>query len=111
MHTIQDRTFQVRNLTMDALTAPIADIKAAKGSGAGDKDLEAARRHQRRAQFLLDFMEAENSMGFLADQDAVRVLALSLDEARRGQASIPGSKATPGPRTESAVHRTDPSRR
>ena len=28
------------------------------------------------AQFLLDFIEAENSMGFHADQEAVRVLAL-----------------------------------
>jgi len=28
------------------------------------------------------------------------VLALSLDETRRGQASLPGSKATVGPKTE-----------
>jgi hypothetical protein len=35
-------------------------------------------------------------MGFHADQEAVRVLALSLDETRRGQASLPGSVATAG---------------
>jgi nitrite reductase (cytochrome c-552) len=58
-----------------------------------------SRRHQRRAQFLLDFIEAENSMGFHADQEAVRVLALSIDETRRGQASLTGGKATPGSRT------------
>ena len=50
--------------------------------------LDTARRHQRRAQFLLDFIEAENSMGFHADQEAMRVLALSLDEARRGQVAV-----------------------
>jgi nitrite reductase (cytochrome c-552) len=97
--TIQDRTFQVRSVAMDALIALITDIKSAKNGGASDADLAAALRHQRRAQFLLDFIEAENSMGFHADQEAVRVLALSLDETRRGQASLPGSKATPGATT------------
>ena len=88
VHTIQDRTFQVRNVAMDALVALIADIKAARGTAASDRDVEAARRHQRRAQFLLDFIEAENSMGFHAGQEAVRVLALSIDETRRGQTAL-----------------------
>ena len=56
--------------------------------GATDAQLETARRHQRRAQFLLDFIEAENSMGFHAGQEAMRILALSLDETRRGQVSL-----------------------
>ena len=102
VHTIQDRTFQVRNVAMDALLALIGDIKMARNGGAADAALEPSRRHQRRAQFLLDFIEAENSMGFHADQEAVRILALSLDESRRGQASLPGSKATPGARTDMA---------
>lgn len=102
VHTIQDRTFQVRNVAMDALIALIGDIKAARSAGATDADLEMARRHQRRAQFLLDFIEAENSTGFHADQEAVRVLALSLDETRRGQAALPGSNASPGERTRPA---------
>jgi nitrite reductase (cytochrome c-552) len=99
VHTIQDRTFQVRNVAMDALIALIADIKASRTGGADDAALAQARNHQRRAQFLLDFIEAENSMGFHADQEAVRVLALSLDESRRGQAALPGSRATAGERT------------
>lgn len=49
---------------------------------------------------LLDFIAAEHSMGFHADQEAVRVLARSLDEPRRGQASLPGSKSTVGAKTE-----------
>jgi nitrite reductase (cytochrome c-552) len=65
----------VRNLAMDALVGLIADIKA-------------ARDEQRRAQFLLDFIEAENSMGFHASQEAMRVLALSLDHARKGQLAL-----------------------
>jgi nitrite reductase (cytochrome c-552) len=95
VYTIQDRTQQVRNVTMDALLALIADIKAAQQRGAGDDQLAAARNRQRRAQFLLDFVEAENSMGFHADQEAVRVLSLSIDESRR-QAALPGSVSTHG---------------
>jgi nitrite reductase (cytochrome c-552) len=99
VYTIQDRTYQVRNVALDALVALIGDIKRAQTNGAAAAELEAPRRHQRRAQFLLDFIEAENSMGFHADQEAVRILALSLDEARRGQAALPGSPATAGERT------------
>jgi len=53
---------------------------------------------------LLDFIEAENSMGFHADQEAVRVLALSLDETRRGLAALPGSRASAGARTMLKAH-------
>jgi nitrite reductase (cytochrome c-552) len=99
VHTIQDRTFEVRNTAVDALVALITDVRRAREGGAADAALTEAQRHQRRAQFLLDFVEAENSMGFHADQEAMRVLALSIDEARRGQTSLPGSPATPGART------------
>jgi nitrite reductase (cytochrome c-552) len=88
VYAIQDRTFEVRNVAMDALVALIDDIKAAKASGRTDEQLAKARDEQRQAQFLLDFIEAENSMGFHADQEAVRVLALSLEHARRGQVAL-----------------------
>ncbi len=88
VESIQDRTYEVRNVAMDALMALIADIKKAKAAGATDEGLQTARRHHRRGQFLLDFIEAENSMGFHAGQEAVRVLALAIDEMRRGQTSL-----------------------
>jgi nitrite reductase (cytochrome c-552) len=88
VYTIQDRTFQIRNVAMDALIALIGDIKAAKGAGASDAQLGTARDEQRQAQFLLDFIEAENSMGFHASQEAMRILALSLEHARRGQVAV-----------------------
>jgi nitrite reductase (cytochrome c-552) len=64
VHTIQDRTYQMRNTAMDALLALIDDIVAAAGRGAPAAALTRARDEQRQAQFLLDFIEAENSMGF-----------------------------------------------
>jgi nitrite reductase (cytochrome c-552) len=86
--TIQDRTFQMRNVAMDALVALIGDIKRTQAGGATDAQLKDARDSQRRAQFLLDFIEAENSMGFHAPQEAMRILALSIDHTRRGQIAI-----------------------
>ena len=85
---IQHRTFQLRNLTMDALMDLIGDIKAARESGATDEQLAEARDFQRKAQFLLDFVESENSMGFHADQEAARLLAESINYTRKGQLSL-----------------------
>jgi nitrite reductase (cytochrome c-552) len=86
--TIQERTFQTRNTAIDALVALIADIKTARGAGVPDQQLEAARKAQRRAQFMVDFIEAENSMGFHAGQEAVRILSQAIDTARQGQLTL-----------------------
>jgi nitrite reductase (cytochrome c-552) len=88
VYTIQDRTFETRNIAMDALIALINDIKSAKTAGASDDQLSDARNEQRQAQFLLDFIEAENSMGFHAPQEAMRILAQSIDHARKGQVAL-----------------------
>ena len=87
---IQGRTFEMRGVAMDALIALIGDIRDAKAAGATDAQLEPARQAQRKAQFLLDFIEAENSMGFHAPQEAARVLVRSIDYTRQGQASLRG---------------------
>jgi len=88
VETIQARTFEMRNTAMDALVSLIGDIKTAKESGATDAELAEARDYQRKAQFLLDFIEAENSMGFHADQEAVRILGQSINYTRLGQISL-----------------------
>jgi formate-dependent nitrite reductase cytochrome c552 subunit len=40
---------------------------------------------QRKAQWRLDFVNAENSMGFHAPQEAVKILGEATDYARQGQ--------------------------
>lgn len=85
---IQSKTFEMRNTAMEALMALITDIKAAKIAGVPEAELDVARNFQRHAQFLLDFVEAENSTGFHAPQEAARLLTLSLDEARRGEMAL-----------------------
>ncbi|PIR21416.1 MAG: nitrite reductase [Deltaproteobacteria bacterium CG11_big_fil_rev_8_21_14_0_20_47_16] len=85
---IQQKTFEMRNIAMDALMELIAGIKSAKEAGATDDQLKLARDYQRRAQFYLDFVEAENSTGFHAPQEAARILAKSIDFTRKGQLAL-----------------------
>lgn len=85
---IQTTTHEVRDLAMDAVLDLVGAIRAAREAGRGDVDLAEARALQRRAQFFLDFVEAENSTGFHAPEEALRVLALSIDAARKGIAAL-----------------------
>jgi nitrite reductase (cytochrome c-552) len=90
--TIQTRTYNARNLAMDALMDLIAQIKAEKDAGKTDAELAEAREYQRKAQFYLDFIEAENSMGFHAPQESVRILGESMNFSRLGLMSLSGIK-------------------
>jgi nitrite reductase (cytochrome c-552) len=86
--TIQERTFTLRNRAMDAVVALIGDLKRAREAGRTGRDLATAQEAQRKAQFWLDFVEAENSTGFHAPQEAARILAEAIDFARQGQLAL-----------------------
>jgi nitrite reductase (cytochrome c-552) len=94
VETIQERNFRLRNIAMDALMDLIADLKSAKTAGRTDAELSAARNFQRKAQFYLDFVEAENSTGFHAPQEAARILGESIDFSRQGQNALRGQAQT-----------------
>jgi nitrite reductase (cytochrome c-552) len=97
VHAIQDRTFALRSRALDAVTALIADIAAAKAAGRTDADLARARALHRESQFYVDFVEAENSMGFHAPGEALRILAVSADLARQGQLALRDGAPTANP--------------
>lgn len=97
--TIQTRTFNLRNIAMDALMQLINDIQNAKNAGKTDQELAQARDFQRKAQFYLDFVEAENSMGFHAPEEAARILGESINFTRLGQMSLRGEQIPPPPQT------------
>jgi len=82
---IQGRTTELRDAAMNAVVALIADVEKAAAAGRTDAELVAPRYLQRRAQFMTDFVEAENSVGFHAPQEAARILGLAADLARQGQ--------------------------
>lgn len=83
----------MRNLAMDALMDLINELEKAKNAGRPDAELAEARDLQRKAQFYLDFVEAENSMGFHAPGEAVRILGQSINFTRMGLMSLMGVKA------------------
>jgi len=85
---IQAKTVALRNVAMDAVVALISDLETQKNAGATDEALKAARGHQRRAQFYVDFVESENSNGFHAPQEATRILGEAIDSARKGQLAL-----------------------
>jgi nitrite reductase (cytochrome c-552) len=85
---IQTRFFQTRSVAMDALIDLIHDIKTLKDGGASDAELAEARSYQRQAQFYIDFLFSENSMGFHAPQYSMKSLAEAIDFCRKGQNSL-----------------------
>jgi nitrite reductase (cytochrome c-552) len=104
IETIQNRTFNLRNLAMDALVDLIGDIQAAREGGAADEQLTKAREFQRKAQFYLDFVEAENSMGFHAPAEAARILGESMNFTRMGQVALRDAGFTSRPKEVALMH-------
>jgi nitrite reductase (cytochrome c-552) len=82
---VQDRHHALLERAAAANVAMLDAIVAAKQAGASDAQLADARALQRKAQWRLDFVAAENSMGFHAPQELARILAESIDYARQGQ--------------------------
>ena len=82
---IQDRNHNLLQRGATALMSQLDAIKAAKDAGATEEQLKPALELQRKAQWRIDFIAAENSMGFHAPQEAARVLGEAIDYARQGE--------------------------
>ena len=83
--TIQDRHHALLQRAARAATDMLDAIGAAKKGGASEGDLRAATAQHQKAQWRLDFVAAENSMGFHAPQEMARILGEVIDHARLGQ--------------------------
>lgn len=82
---IQDRNFELLQNAGAALTDQLDAILAAREAGATDAQLQPSLDLQRKAQWYIDFIAAENSMGFHAPQEAARILGNAANLARQGQ--------------------------
>jgi nitrite reductase (cytochrome c-552) len=82
---IQERSYALLQRGGVAIVDLIQALSTAQTAGVATEKLEAARNLQRKAQWRLDFIAAENSMGFHAPQEVARVLAEAIDYARQGQ--------------------------
>ncbi|WKZ19770.1 MAG: ammonia-forming cytochrome c nitrite reductase subunit c552 [Candidatus Jettenia sp. CY-1] len=85
---IQDRTKALMIRAEEAVVALIQDLQKTKEFGIPGEQLKLAQDLQRKAQWRLDFVAAENSMGFHAPQEAARILAEAIDYARQGQLEV-----------------------
>jgi nitrite reductase (cytochrome c-552) len=106
VQTIQDRTHTLTQRSASALVDLLDAIKAAKAGGAGADQLKPALELQRKAQWRLDFVSSENSMGFHAAQESARILAESIDFSRQGELAVQPFLPRPATRlssTEAAV--------
>lgn len=88
--TIQDRNHDLMQRAGQAVVDLINTIVKAREQGASDAQLQSALDLQRQAQWRLDFVAAENSMGFHAPQEAARILGEAADLARQGQVAAMG---------------------
>jgi nitrite reductase (cytochrome c-552) len=93
VETIQDRHFALLTRAGSALVDMLDAVKAAKDGGASEAQLGPILETQRKAQWRLDFVAAENSMGFHAAQELARILGESIDMSRQAQIAAASLKA------------------
>ncbi|MBN2718195.1 MAG: ammonia-forming cytochrome c nitrite reductase subunit c552 [Deltaproteobacteria bacterium] len=98
---IQETNFNMLQRAARALMSQLDAIMQAKKEGATDEQLRPSLELQRKAQWRIDYIAAENSMGFHAPQEASRILGEAIDYARQGEVaalkftSVPLSRVDP----------------
>jgi nitrite reductase (cytochrome c-552) len=85
VEVIQSRNHALLQRAGAALMALMDAVVSARKAGATDEQLKGALEFHRKAQWRVDFIAAENSMGFHAPQESARVLGEAIDYARQGQ--------------------------
>jgi len=92
---IQDRTHFLMDRAEDAIVQLIQDMDTARKAGMDDSKMKSVQEFQRKAQWRLDFVNAENSMGFHAPQETARILGEAIDYGRQGQLALKNLGASP----------------
>jgi nitrite reductase (cytochrome c-552) len=93
---IQDRHHEMSGRALDALMALIDDLARVQAAEGETARVAEARDYQRRASWYIDYVDAENSTGFHAPQEAARLLTKSIDYARQGQLVLSGGTVRSG---------------
>ena len=85
---VQERTNRMLRRAEDAVVELIRAIASARAIGYEDTQLLEAQQYQRGAQWRVDFIRSENSMGVHASGEAFRLLSEATDLATRGRTAI-----------------------
>ncbi len=88
VNVIQERNYNLMQRGGAAIVGLIDAVEKAKAQGVSADSLREALELQRKAQWRLDFIAAENSMGFHAPQEASRILGEAIDFARQGEIAV-----------------------
>jgi nitrite reductase (cytochrome c-552) len=110
VEVIQERNHALMQRGGQAIVALIDGLVAAKSAGVDPSAVATAQLQQRKAQWRLDFIAAENSMGFHAPQEAARVLGEAIDEARQGQIVLLSAGLAPAPAAAAPAPPSAPAR-
>jgi nitrite reductase (cytochrome c-552) len=89
---IQARNKGLMDRAEDALLEMMDALKAAKATNVDAGALKEAHALHRKAQWRVDFINAENSLGFHAAQESARILGEAIDYARQAQLKVLRSK-------------------
>ena len=100
VETIQGRTLAHMDRAAVAMTDMLDAILEAKAAGASESELQPIYDLQRKAMWRLDYISSENSRGFHADQESVRILGESIDYSRQAQALAVRLRAPEAPSTD-----------
>ena len=101
VETIQERTLGLMERAAAAMTEMLDAVLEAKAAGASEQQLAPVFALQRKAMWRLDYISSENSRGFHADQEAMRILGESIDYSRQAQAQALRLRAPAAPSTAS----------
>ena len=88
VEALQERTQLMRNHALNALMDLVKDVEEAKKKGVTDAQLAKVHELQRQGQFYVDFVESENSAGFHAPEEALRILGEAINYIRLGQLEL-----------------------
>ncbi len=83
---IQSTTLAHLELAAAAMVDMLDAILEAKESGATAEEMAELHELQRKSTWRLDYISSENSRGFHAPQESMRILGESIDYSRRAQA-------------------------
>jgi len=85
---IQERTNRMLRRAEESVVDLIREIVAARAAGYEENQLLEAQEFQRGAQWRVDFIGSENSMGVHASGEAFRLLTEAMDLAARGRTAV-----------------------
>jgi nitrite reductase (cytochrome c-552) len=109
VNLIQEQVATTKQSTEDAIIDAITALKAAAANPDANQDLlTQARDLHRKAQYMWDFVSAENSTGFHNPEYALKILAEATNLARQAQMLAAQSVNDPGLLATGTYYQTAP---